>query len=275
VASGGERTAPGGPFGNDRALARGYAAAMDLGLDGRVALVTGASRGMGFGIARALAAEGATVAISSTTRERIESAAEEIGARPYLHDTNDLDAAPRLVERVTQELGPPDVLVLNTGGPVGGDPLEFTRDQWRDAHRELMLGPMALIEAAAPAMRERGFGRVLNISSSAGREPILNLMLSSAHRSGMLATFKTLARTMAADGLTFNTILPGRIATERIKHLYGTMEQAEAIARDEVPAGRLGTVDEIAAAAAFLCSEQASYVTGVALLVDGGLTRFT
>jgi 3-oxoacyl-[acyl-carrier protein] reductase len=248
---------------------------MDLGLDGRVALVTGASRGIGFGIARALAAEGASVAVSSPTRERIEAAAAEIEARPYVHDTNDLDGAPRLVESVTQELGPPDVLVFNTGGPPGGDPVEFTRDQWRDAHRELMLGPMALIEAALPAMRDRSFGRVLNISSSAAREPIPNLMLSSAHRSGMLATFKTLARKLAADGVTFNTILPGRIATDRISHLYGSIEQAEAVAKDEVPAGRLGTVEEIAAAAAFLCSAQASYVTGVALLVDGGLTRFT
>jgi len=248
---------------------------MDLGLDGRVALVTGASRGIGFGIARTLAAEGASVAMSSATRERIEAAAAQIGARPYVHDTTDLDAAPRLVERVEQEVGPVDVLVVNTGGPPGGEPLEFTRDQWRDAHRELMLGPMALIEAALPGMRERAFGRVLNISSSAAREPIPNLMLSSAHRSGMLATFKTLSRAVAADGVTLNTILPGRIATDRLTHLYGSLEQAEAVAREEVPAGRLGTVDEIAAAAAFLCSEQGSYVTGVALLVDGGLTRFT
>jgi 3-oxoacyl-[acyl-carrier protein] reductase len=248
---------------------------MDLGLHGRVALVTGASRGIGFGIAGALAAEGASVAVSSPTRERIEAAAEEIGARPYVHDTHDLDAAPRLVARVAEELGPVDVLVLNTGGPPGGDPLDFTDDQWRDAHRELMLGPMALIRAALPAMRERSFGRVLNISSSAARQPIPNLMLSSAHRSGMLATFKTLARALAADGVTFNTILPGRIATERISHLYGSIEEAEAVAKDEVPAGRLGTVDELAAAAAFLCSEQASYVTGVSLLVDGGLTSFT
>jgi 3-oxoacyl-[acyl-carrier protein] reductase len=134
---------------------------------------------------------------------------------------------------------------------------------------------MALIEAAAPGMRTRGFGRILNISSSTAREPIPNLMLSSAHRSGMLATFKTLARRLAADGVTFNTILPGRIATDRLAELYGSLDEAEAVAREEVPAGRLGTVDEIAAAAAFLCSEQASYVTGVALLVDGGLTRLT
>src|SRR5918998_3253484 len=248
---------------------------MDLGLDGRVALVTGASRGIGFGIARELAGEGARVAVSSSTRERIEAAAAEIGARAYVHDTNDLDAAPALVEQVERDLGPVEVLVANTGGPGGGDPLEFTRRQWQDAHRELMLGPMALIQAALPGMRERGFGRILNISSSAAREPVPNLMLSSAHRSGMLATFKTLSRRVAADGVTFNTILPGRIATERLAHLYASLDEAEAVARDEVPVGRLGTVDEIASAAAFLCSEQASYVTGVALLVDGGLTRFT
>jgi 3-oxoacyl-[acyl-carrier protein] reductase len=246
---------------------------MDLGLKGRVALVTGASRGIGFGIARELAAEGARVAVSSTTRERIEAAAAEIGARGYVHDTNDLDAAPRLVEQVERDLGPVEVLVTNTGGPGGGDPLEFTREQWQDAHRELMLGPMALIEAVLPGMRERGFGRILNISSSAAREPIPNLMMSSAHRSGMLATFKTLARRVASDGVTFNSILPGRIATDRISHLYGSIEQAEEVAREEVSAERLGTMEEIAAAAAFLCSERASYVTGQALLVDGGLTR--
>jgi 3-oxoacyl-[acyl-carrier protein] reductase len=248
---------------------------MDLGLGGKVALVTGASRGIGFGIARALTAEGARVAVSSTSRQRIDAAAAEIGAHGYVHDMADLVGAPRLVERVEQELGPVDVLVANTGGPPAGDPLEFTHEQWQEAHRELMLGPMALIEAAAPGMRTRGFGRILNISSSTAREPIPNLMLSSAHRSGMLATFKTLARRLAADGVTFNTILPGRIATDRLAELYGSLDEAEAVAREEVPAGRLGTVDEIAAAAAFLCSEQASYVTGVALLVDGGLTRLT
>lgn len=248
---------------------------MDLGLDGRVALVTGASRGIGFGIARALAAEGVRVAISSSSQERIEAAATELGVRGHVHDMKDLDAAPRLVERVERDVGPLDVLVANTGGPSGGDPLEFTHDQWRDAHQELMLGPMALIKAALPGMRQRGFGRILNISSSAAREPIPNLMLSSAHRSGMLATFKTLSRAVAGDGVTLNTILPGRIATDRLTHLYGSLEEAEAVAGEEVPAGRLGTVDEIAAVAAFLCSEQASYVTGVALLVDGGLTRFT
>jgi 3-oxoacyl-[acyl-carrier protein] reductase len=246
---------------------------MDLGLKGKVALVTGASRGIGFGIARALAGEGASVAISSRSQERIEEAADQIGARPYVHDSADLDAAPELVDRVEAELGPLAVLVTNTGGPPGGEPLEFTREQWEDAYRELVLAPMALIEHAVPGMRERGFGRIVNVSSSAVREPIPALLLSTSHRSALLATFKLLSHRLAADGITLNTVLPGRIATDRLKETHGSMEAAESAAADQVPIGRLGTIDEIAAAAAFLCSEQASYVTGVALEVDGGLTQ--
>jgi 3-oxoacyl-[acyl-carrier protein] reductase len=246
---------------------------MDFGLEGRVALVTGASSGIGFGIAQALAAEGATVAVSSPTRERIEAAADKLGARAYLHDSKDVDAAPGLIDSVAADLGPPEVLVLSTGGPPGGEPLEFTREQWQDAYRELVLTPMALIERAVPGMRERGFGRVLNVSSSSAREPILGLMLSTAHRSGMLGAFKLLARRLASDGITFNTLLPGRIATNRLSHLYGTLEQAEQIAKTEVPLGRLGTIEEIGAAGAFLCSAPARYITGQALAVDGGLMQ--
>jgi 3-oxoacyl-[acyl-carrier protein] reductase len=246
---------------------------MDLGLEGRVALVTGASQGIGFAIARALAAEGAQVATSSRSRDSIEAAAGEIGARAYVHDMTDLDGAPALVESVEADLGPLAVLVTNTGGPPGGDPLEFTREQWQDAHRELMLGPMALITSALPGMRERGFGRIVNVSSSAAREPIPGLMLSSAHRSGMLATFRTVAGKVAADGVTLNTILPGRIATSRLEHLYGSLDEAEKVAREEVPAGRLGRAEEIGAVAAFLCSEEAGYVTAQALAVDGGLMK--
>jgi len=246
---------------------------MDLGLENRVALVTGGSRGIGLGIARELAAEGARVAISSRTREAVEAAAAEIGATPFVHDTLDLDAAPALVDRVEQELGPVEVLVNNTGGPPGGDPLEFTREQWESAHRELVIAPMELIRRVVPGMREGGFGRILSVSSSAAREPIPTLMLSNSHRPGLLGGFRTLARQLAADGVTFNTILPGRIATDRIMHLYGSLDEAQAVAREEVPAARLGTAEEIAAAAAFLCSARASYITGVWLLVDGGLTR--
>ncbi|HVD59031.1 MAG TPA: SDR family oxidoreductase [Thermoleophilaceae bacterium] len=247
---------------------------MDLGLEGRAALVTGASQGIGFAIARALAAEGAQVAVSSRSQDKVEAAAAEIGAaRAYVHDMTDLDGAPALVQSVEADLGPLAVLVTNTGGPPGGDPLEFTREQWQDAHRELMLGPMALITAALPGMRERGFGRVVNVSSSAAREPIPGLMLSSAHRSGMLATFHTIAGKVAADGVTLNTILPGRIATSRLEHLYGSLDEAEKVARQEVPAARLGRAEEIGGAAAFFCSEQAGYITAQALAVDGGLMK--
>lgn len=247
---------------------------MDLGLEGRVALVTAASKGIGFGIARALAREGARMAVSSRSPERIEVAAAEIGATAFVHDMLDLDGVPALVDEVEAAIGAIDVLVTNTGGPPPNpDPLGFTREQWDTAYRELVLAPMAFIERVLPGMRERGFGRVLNVSSSAVREPIPVLMLSNAHRSGTLAAFKTLAREVAGDGVTVNTIVPGRIATDRLADTQGSLEGAEQAAREQIPAGRLGTIDEFGAAAAFLCSERASYVTGVALLVDGGLTR--
>jgi 3-oxoacyl-[acyl-carrier protein] reductase len=247
---------------------------VDLGIAGRVALVTGASQGIGRAIAAELAAEGVRVAVASRSRERIEEAARQVGARPYVFDAGDLDAIPGLVDAVERDLGPIDVYVANTGGPPAGeDPLGFTREQWEAAHRTLVLSPMALIEAAVPGMRERGFGRIVNVSSTAVREPIAALMLSNTHRAAMLAAFKTIARQVAADGVTVNTILPGRIATDRIVEMSGSRDAAEAAAAEEVPAGRLGTVEEFAAAAAFLCSVPASYITGVALLVDGGLTR--
>jgi 3-oxoacyl-[acyl-carrier protein] reductase len=247
---------------------------MNLGLEGSVALVTGASKGIGLGIAKELAAEGARVAISSRSRERIEAAASEFGARAFVHDSADLDAAAALVDSVEAGLGPVDILVANTGGPpLGADPLGFPREQWEAAYRDLVLAPMALIERVTPGMRERGFGRILSVSSSAVREPIPYLMLSNAHRTGLMGALKTLARDVAGDGVTVNSVLPGRIATDRIVQASGSREAAEEAARTQIPAGRLGTVEEFAAVAAFLCSERASYVTGTAVLVDGGLTH--
>lgn len=248
---------------------------MDLGLSDRVALVTAASRGIGRAIAAELVAEGARVAIASRSRERIEATAVEIGATGLVFDSHDLDAAPALLRDVADALGGEvEVLVTNTGGPPGGDdPLGFPRAAWEDAYRELVLSPMALIEAALPAMRTAGWGRVVNVASTSVREPIANLMLSNVHRSATLAAFKTLAREVAADGVTLNTLLTGRIATDRIAAVYGSLEAAEAQAAHDVPAGRLGTPEEMAAAAAFLCSERAAFVTGEALRVDGGMTR--
>src|SRR5256714_12792031 len=248
---------------------------MDLGIDGRISLVTGASKGLGLGIARALAAEGARVAMSSRSQERIDAAAAEVpGGRGFVHDNADVDGADRLIGAVQGELGPVEILVVNTGGPPAGDPLSFTREQWEAAYRSLVLSPMALIERAVPAMRERGWGRIVNVSSVAVREPIPYLMLSNAHRSAALAAFKTLARQLAGDGITLNTLLAGMIATDRLVELAGgSREAVEENAREQVPAGRLGRGEEFAAAAAFLCSEPASYITRAALALDGGLLR--
>ncbi len=248
---------------------------MDLGIDGRVALVTGASKGLGLGIARALAAEGARVAMSSRSQERIEAAAAEVpGARSFVYDSAELDDADRLIGAVEDALGAVEILVVNTGGPPAGEPLGFTPAQWEAAYRSLVLGPITLIERAVPGMRERGWGRIVNVSSDAVREPIPYLMLSNAHRSGTLAAFKTLSRQLAGDGITLNTVLAGLIATDRLVELAGgSRETVEQNAREQVPAGRLGRVEEFAAVAAFLCSDAASYVTGAALAVDGGLLR--
>jgi 3-oxoacyl-[acyl-carrier protein] reductase len=247
---------------------------MDLGLKDRVALVTGASKGIGRGIAAGLAAEGARVALASRSKERIEAAAAEVGGRGYVFDSGDLDAVPEVIERVQQDLGPIDVYVANTGGPPAGpDPLGFTREQWEAAHRTLVLSPMAFIERLLPGMRERGFGRVVAIGSIAVREPVDALQLSNAHRPGLVAAFKVLARQAAADGVTFNTVHPGNIATDRMIDTAGSLEAAQERARKTIPAGRLGTVEELAAAAVFLCSVPAGYITSTTVLVDGGLSQ--
>ncbi|HEX8205286.1 MAG TPA: SDR family oxidoreductase [Solirubrobacteraceae bacterium] len=242
---------------------------MDLGIDGRVALVTGGSRGIGRAIAAELAAEGARVAIAS--RSPAETAGE-LGVLGLQYDSS--SASADIVDSVTDALGPVDILVVNTGGPPPGpDPLGFAPDEWEAAYRSLVLAPMALAGAVLPGMRSRGWGRIVNVASTSVREVIPNLMLSNSHRAATLAAWKTIAREVAVDGVTVNSVLPGRIGTDRLFSNYGSREGAEASAAADVPAGRVGTPEEMAAAAAFLCSARASYVTGVALLVDGGLTR--
>jgi len=246
---------------------------MDLGLAGKAALVTGGSKGIGLGIAAGLAAEGARVAVAARDPERVRAAAAQIGGHGVTFDSGDLDAVPGLIADVESALGPIDVYIANTGGPPPGeDPLGFTRAQWESAHRTLVLSPMAFLERLLPAMRERGWGRVVAVGSSAVREPIPGLQLSNAHRPGLIAALKVLAKRVAADGVTVNTVLPGRIATERAYATAGSPQAAEAAARETIPAGRMGRVEEMAAAAVFLCSEPASYITGTTLLVDGGMT---
>jgi len=246
---------------------------MDYGLDGKVALVTAGSKGIGRGIAQALAAEGVKVAVTSRATERAEKIAGEIGGCGYAFDSDDLDAIPGLLDAVQADLGPIDLYIANTGGPPAGDPLGFTREEWEAAQRSLLISPMKIIEAVVPGMRERGFGRVVAIGSMAVREPIDALQLSNAHRPGLVAAFKVLARECAADGITFNHVHPGQIATDRMIDTAGSLEAAQERAKENVPAGRLGTVEELAAAAVFLCSRPAAYINGTAILVDGGLTR--
>jgi 3-oxoacyl-[acyl-carrier protein] reductase len=247
---------------------------MDLGIGGKVALVSGASSGIGRAIAAELVREGVRVAISSRSREKIDATAKEIGATGFVLDSSDLDAIEPTIAGVERQLGPVDILVCNTGGPPSGpDPLGFSREQWEAAYRSLVLAQIALIERVLPGMRERGFGRILNVASTSVREPIANLMLSNAHRAAMITAFKTISRHVAGDGVTLNSLLPGRIATDRAYTMAGSPEDAEASAAKEVPAGRMGKPEEMAAAAAFFCSARASYVTGETLAVDGGMTR--
>jgi 3-oxoacyl-[acyl-carrier protein] reductase len=248
---------------------------MDLGLTGKVALVTGGSKGIGRGIAEGLAAEGVRVALTSRAAARAQEVAAEIGegARGYGFDSNDLDAISPLLDAVETDLGPIDIYIANTGGPPAGDPLGFTREQWQAAQRTLLLSPMEVVERVLPGMRTRGFGRIVAIGSIAVREPIDFLQLSNAHRPGLVAAFKVLTRKVAADGVTLNHVHPGQIATDRMIDTAGSLEAAQELAKRSIPTGRLGTVEELAAAAVFLCSVPAAYISGTAILVDGGLAR--
>lgn len=249
---------------------------MNLGIEGKVALVMGASKGLGRATAAALAREGARVAMASSSQERIEHAAAEVGsgALGLAADTQAVEQLPALVERVTDALGPVEILVTNTGGPPLGEPLSFERAQWEAAYRSLVLAPLALIEAVTPAMRERGWGRIVNVTSTSTKEPIPGLMLSNSHRVATVGAFKTLSRELARDGVLLNSVAPGRIATDRIASMSGTsLEDLRNTPQPDIPVGRLGTPEEFADVVAFLCSERASYVNGVNLMVDGGLTR--
>jgi 3-oxoacyl-[acyl-carrier protein] reductase len=248
---------------------------MDLGIDGRVALVLGASRGIGRGIATALAREGARVAIASRTLETLERTAAEIEGevRPFVADTADLERLERLPGEVKADLGPVDILVTNTGGPPPGAALDADVDAWREAYESLILAPRVLIEAVIGGMRERGWGRIVNVGSSSTREPIPGLTLSNSHRPGLIGFLKTLAHEVAADGVTVNDVATGRFATDRLAANWGGWAEMERGAAKDVPAGRLGHPAEYGDLVAFLCSERAGYVTGASIPVDGGLVR--
>jgi 3-oxoacyl-[acyl-carrier protein] reductase len=249
---------------------------VELGIEGRVALVMAASRGIGRGIAETLAREGAQVAIAGRSRERIEEAAAAIGAEAtgFEADTGDLDRMRALPGEVADRLGEPaTILVLNTGGPPQGGALEHPLEDWEAAFRSLVLAPRLLVEGALPAMRTAGFGRIVNVGSSTTREPIPTLNLSNSLRLAAIGFLKTLAREVAGDGVTVNTVATGRFATERLASNWGGWEEMERGAAQDVPAGRLGRPEEYGALVAFLCSERAAYLTGAVIPLDGGLSR--
>ena len=191
---------------------------MDLGIEGRVALVMGASRGIGRGIATVLAREGAKVAIASRSQKQIEQAAAEIDGEvsPFLADTEDLERMATLPEAVGNEHGPVEILVTNTGGPRLGGALDHEPEGWERAYRSLVLAPRVLAGAVVPGMRERGWGRIVNVGSSSTREPIPGLNLSNSHRMAAVGFLKTLSQEVADDGITVNTVATGRFATERL-----------------------------------------------------------
>jgi 3-oxoacyl-[acyl-carrier protein] reductase len=249
---------------------------MDLGIENRVALVMAASKGIGKGIAGALAREGAKVAMASRSLERLDAAASEIDGvtATFEADTADLDRLAALPGEVAERLGGPvEILVTNTGGPPMGSAQDRSTDEWEAAYRELVLAPRALIEAVLPGMREKGWGRIVNVGSSSTVEVIPHLALSNTHRMAAIGYLKTLAREVAGDGVTINTVATGKIATDRLADNSGSLEAAREMAKNDVPAGRLGTPEEYGDLVAFLCSERAAYVTGTTIPIDGGLLR--
>jgi 3-oxoacyl-[acyl-carrier protein] reductase len=248
---------------------------MDLGIGGRVALVMGASKGIGRGIAQSLAREGARVAIVSRSRERLDATVEELGGAVtgYVADAGDLDRLPELVREVEGDLGPIDILVANTGGPPQGRALENSTREWEEAYRSLVLGVRVLIEATLPGMSERGWGRIVNVGSNSTVEPIPTIAISNSVRLATIGFLKTLSRDVAGDGVTVNTVVTGKFATDRLAANEGSLENAERSARESVPAGRLGLPEEFGDLVAFLASDRAAYLTGTTIPLDGGLLR--
>jgi 3-oxoacyl-[acyl-carrier protein] reductase len=244
---------------------------VDLGLRGRRAAVAAGTAGLGRACAAALVAEGARVTICGSDPDRARSAADELGGGTdwCVADLTDPEAAEGFVAEVAARHGDVDVLVVNGPGPRAGRVADTTLADYREALDRSLLAVVAMCRAAVPGMRERGWGRIVAITSLGVRQPYPNLALSNTARAGATGFLRTLAREVAADGVTVNSVLPGLHDTDRVRSVYADpAARAEALAA--VPAGRLGDPAECAAVVAFLCSGAAGFVTGATVPVDGG-----
>ena len=244
---------------------------MDLQLEGRTAIVCGASAGIGLGIAESLAGEGANVVMFARRRELVEREAERLGGLAVVGDVTSADDLERLVGTAVDKFGGIDIVVNNSGGPPRTTAAGLTAGQVEAAVQLLLVSIVRLTGLCLPYLERSACGRIVNVTSSTVREPIDNLALSNAIRPGVIGWAKSLARELGPKGITVNSIAPGRIDTARIREVYPdgpTEADLQAI-----PLRRLGTTREIGDVAAFLCSERAAYISGAVILVDGGLTR--
>jgi 3-oxoacyl-[acyl-carrier protein] reductase len=260
---------------------------MDLGLTNKVAMVGGASKGLGFAVARALAAEGADVSIASRDADALSQAAGVINAAgggralPVAADLSRSDAIAAWTKATTDRFGGVDLLFANTGGPPAGTALSFDDEAWQKAFELLLLSAVRTVRLVVPSMRARGGGAILVGTSSTVKEPVPSLALSNVMRAGVTALVKTLSLELAADGIRVNSLMPGRISTDRLAHLDALNAQKAGITLAEqqerggraIPVGRYGDPDEFGRVGAFLLSNAASYITGAALQVDGGLIK--
>ena len=257
---------------------------MDLGLKDKVALVAAGSRGLGRAVAEELAAEGASLVLCAREAQTLSETTAAIADTYSAHvlavpaDVTVIDDIKRVVDSGNERFGRIDILVTNAGGPPAGRFDQLTRDQWERAIKLTLLSAVELAREVLPGMRNRRWGRILNITSIAVKQPVENLLLSNSLRAGLTGFARTLANEVAAEGITVNNILPGYTRTERLEELAQMMAEKQGISaaefrgkwEKEIPMGRLGEPREFAALAAFLVSERASYITGTSIQVDGG-----